>query len=209
MMERYDEAIRASETATNSHGSAVRENDKYLESYEAKINKVRNAWTETTVSMNEAFIGDALVAFTEVGTGSIKILTTIIDKVGLLPAIFGASGIAVGLFRDSFFKLLQQSNTFNKHYDLLQNSLTATNIQMIAGEKSAKTYAGSLALLKTTASGLSVAMKSLVASITPMLAFAAIGWGISKLTEKFVENKQAAEEMRKELERINTANVDA
>src|SRR5690606_5190479 len=72
LMNQYDQALSATEAATNSTGSAYRENEKYLESYEAKINKVKNAWTEAVVSMRDSGLGDGMTMALTLGVDALN-----------------------------------------------------------------------------------------------------------------------------------------
>src|SRR6185437_8671462 len=97
-MNQYNEAMNATETATNSAGSGYRENAEYLKSYEAQINMVKNAWTEAVLSMKDSGLGDGMILGLKAGLEFFKTLTLVIDKVGLLPATLGVAGLAFLLF---------------------------------------------------------------------------------------------------------------
>lgn len=173
LMENFDTATEATADALNSSGSAMKENERYLDSYEAKINIVKNAWTETTLAMQEDVLGDAILGATTVATGFINMLTTLVDKVGLLPAVFGTAGVAVSLF----FKRLDLA------------SLTSIHRGVLSIGSAFETLARSIFSANTA---LRVLNSLLYAGI-----FTAVGWGISKLIEKFTEARQRTEELQK------------
>lgn len=207
MMERYEDAIRATETATHSSGSAMRENERYLDSYEAKINKMKNAWTETTIEMQEAFLGDAIVGFTTTATGVINILTSIIEKVGLLPPLFGILGVSLTGFGGQLKKL--DLLRWNSTFDQIKNNALETGKNFQTGSLGLNIYSASATTATVATNVLRGALTFLKSAILPLAIFTAIGYGISFLTEKFIENRQAAEELEKKFQELNQARVDA
>lgn len=50
VMSNFGQAIEATNTAMNSQGSAVNENARYMESFEAKINNIKASWDELILS---------------------------------------------------------------------------------------------------------------------------------------------------------------
>lgn len=207
LMEQFETAQEASTAATFSNGSAMAENAKYLESYEAKLNKVKNAWTEVAISMGEDFLGDALVGFTTVATGAIKMVNLLVNKIGVIPAILGTVGAALGLFGKMTGATMWQGaisgagRLVTALYSV--RSSVARNIQT-----NGLLGASQLALAGTTRA-LSGALLSLVSAFAPMLAFAAIGWGISKFIEKTTEAKKRTEELKAAVEEMNQLKVNA
>lgn len=68
LLENYETAISATETALHSEGSATRENEKYVLSLEARINKLKNSFTSLSSTIGENGLTSVLKA-------SINILT--------------------------------------------------------------------------------------------------------------------------------------
>lgn len=88
-------------TSENSAGSALKENAKYMESIEAKINKAKVAIEQFALALGEAFVEsgmlDGLRMFTQLLTG----LTHGITQLGSTAPIFGILGGAVSLFSNN------------------------------------------------------------------------------------------------------------
>lgn len=209
-MENYERALEATETATHSSGSAMQENERYMDSYEAKIIGVKNAWTEATISMQEDFLGDSILGFTEVATKGIGILTTIIDKVGLLPPIFGAAGIALSALNNKFKiiteeKLLGMFTNLTNRVGTTRAAIYQLSDAYQAGGISAVKMSAQTGALNTVLVGL----RSTMMSLLPMLAMTGIGFGVSKLFGYYMDAKQKAEELTKEVENYNEANMEA
>lgn len=62
MMRSTDIAVAATETSINSQGSALRENEKYLESMTAQINKLKSSFTEMSVAVGNNGLGQTFMA---------------------------------------------------------------------------------------------------------------------------------------------------
>ncbi|MFS1518493.1 phage tail tape measure protein [Bacillus sp. SCS-151] len=65
MMSNAQTAISATETSINSQGSALKENEKYLESIQAKINTLQNSFTSLSISIGENGFTDLMINFFE------------------------------------------------------------------------------------------------------------------------------------------------
>lgn len=91
LMNNFDTARAATETAINSEGSAMKENERYMESISGKIGQFKAQFQE----LSGAFIGtDFLKGAVDGGTAFLNVLTFVIDKAGTLPTILGGIGIA-------------------------------------------------------------------------------------------------------------------
>lgn len=212
MMERYDDAMEAANTATNSNGSAMRENERYLDSYEAKINHMKNAWTETTIAMQEGFLGDAMLGFSESGTSLLNMLTQIVSKIGILPPAFSLVGLAAYKFRNEIAGFVTSSGagrSYQASLDKISNSAEYMAIKTNQGEKAARNYARNASIASAASNTFANSLKSIGRAAIPMLAFAAIGYGISLVTQKMMENKQAADELRQELDELDKSREKA
>ena len=54
VMSNFGQAIEATNTAMNSQGSAMKENSRYMESFEAKINNVKAAWEKVVLAFADS-----------------------------------------------------------------------------------------------------------------------------------------------------------
>lgn len=92
LMNNYPTAIKATVTAYNSQGSAMRENEKYMQSMEAKINQTKNSFTTMSVAFGKAFVSDGIIAVAQ-GLGLVlNAITQIANAGGGLALV----GIAIG-----------------------------------------------------------------------------------------------------------------
>ena len=81
----------------NSSGSAQRENEKYLDSIEGRVANLKTSFQElSSVTLDSGVVKGLISGFTQV----LEIVTTVIDKVGVIPTIFG--GIGIGAFVKNF-----------------------------------------------------------------------------------------------------------
>src|SRR5690606_23652670 len=82
-------------TALNSQGSAMEEQERYAESLEARINKLQNSWTEFSLAVGDAVLTDTLIELIESMRDLAQSSSDFVDKFGILPALFGTVGVAV------------------------------------------------------------------------------------------------------------------
>ena len=64
LMQNYDVAVKATNTSINSQGSALQENARYLESANAKVNKLKVAWEELALSAGNTVFIDMITTIT-------------------------------------------------------------------------------------------------------------------------------------------------
>lgn len=81
-------------TAENSSGSAMREQEKWEQGLEARTNKLKASLEElSTTFLKSDFLGGLI----DTGRGLIEVLTTIIDKLGVIPTLLTAIGTGIGI----------------------------------------------------------------------------------------------------------------
>lgn len=93
---------KAYETALNSAGSAAAEQEKWMESLEAKTQQFQAAWQELSMTVLNS---DFLKGLVDTGTTLLEILTKIVDTIGVLGTVATGSGIF------AFFKSLDWAET--------------------------------------------------------------------------------------------------
>ena len=80
---------KAYEAALNSEGSAQKEQDRWLESMEAKVAQFQGAFQElSNVSIDSSF----LKGLVDAGTDALNVISSLIEKVGILIPLVGAIG---------------------------------------------------------------------------------------------------------------------
>lgn len=141
LMEQYDTALESTNTALNSAGSGMRENNEYLKSFEARINSLKNAWTEVAISMRDGGFGDALVLGLNVSLEFFKAMSKIVDLFGVFPTIIGVTGIAlVGLSEKTRLFLTSLNSTsiaFGK--STIEAIKTGTSLNRVGASATAST----------------------------------------------------------------------
>lgn len=95
-------------SALNSTGSAAKENEKYMDSLQGRLNELTTAFQSFS---NTAMSSGFLKGLVDMGSGVLNILDTIIDKVGLLPTLIGA--VTAGFTangKQGFFKVIEDES---------------------------------------------------------------------------------------------------
>ena len=205
-MSQYKMSQEAATTAAQSAGSAWKEQEKYSDSLQARINRLSNAWTELSLAAGDAVISDGIVALTEALKDLVQAGASVTKTIGLLPQVFGAATTALLLFNttlragtiDSGKRLIELFRGFPARIQSFSAS-TATARTSIEALKI------SFATLGTTAKA---AGAFLAGAALPIAAFMAIGFVIEKIVSAFSEAKQKQEEFeesqRKSVEAITT-----
>ncbi|TPG68895.1 phage tail tape measure protein [Brevibacillus laterosporus] len=101
MLEGMDRVDQVIETAQNSMGSALEENEKHMQSLEAKLSQVTSATQELAFSIGENGLKKAMSETLSVTTTFIKGFTDILNSGTLLKSVFigvigGLAAVAIG-----------------------------------------------------------------------------------------------------------------
>lgn len=118
VMQNFDSAIAANQTALEAQGSAMQENERFMESYEAKINGLKAAWQNLSTSVIEGdFLKGAVEALTDfvnkisesqiavmgiqtlLGTGAVWGGTQLLSALKIFPVITGQFSDFVNIFK--------------------------------------------------------------------------------------------------------------
>ncbi|MDH6674439.1 TP901 family phage tail tape measure protein [Paenibacillus sp. LBL] len=100
LMNNYQMSLDAATTATYSQGSAVRENEKYQQSLQARINRMTVAWQEFTLAVGDAVLTDGLIAVVNSLTALSNAGTFLTKNFGVLPFIIAGVTTAIALFNN-------------------------------------------------------------------------------------------------------------
>lgn len=91
LMNGFDDAVKANETALNAQGSAVKENSRYMESLEAQLQKLKSAWEAFS---NSVIQSDFVKFFLSAGTSILKAFN---NDIGVTVTQFGLlTGVLTG-----------------------------------------------------------------------------------------------------------------
>ena len=85
LMNNWETSEKAIQTAMNSSGGAMRENQAYLDSYEAKINRMKNTFSQLGQTVGNAFLKSGL----DLG---ISAITDLMNAIDAMVSKFGALG---------------------------------------------------------------------------------------------------------------------
>ena len=124
LIQNFDTVEKVIETSANSAGSALKENERYLDSIQGKIDQFNNA---TQAMWSNTLNSDMVKGFVNLGTELVKI----IDKVGLIKSALLAFGAFKGF--GALFKSLKADGVTLKSVWQWINQLTlATRAQQVA-----------------------------------------------------------------------------
>ena len=147
------------ETSVNSAGSAMIENEKYMDSLQARINSMKIEFEKLAVATGEAFVSSGMIEFMKIASTFLQTMTKMVDSVGLLPIIFATASMAVLTFSNRA-KTLTGALTAN--VKAMYSSATAT---VGHSQSINKAIVSSNRLIQTT-TATSTASRKLVASTT-------------------------------------------
>ena len=96
IMKNWGTAAKVVDEATKANGSSLKENEKYLDSIEGKIQAFQSAWEQLSYHViNSDFLKEVI----DFGTNLITILDKLVQKVGALPTALGILGAAFGAMK--------------------------------------------------------------------------------------------------------------
>lgn len=168
-MNNFEMGLDATKTALNSQGSAMRENEKFLASMQAKINTLKVAFSEMALALGEAFLGATFI-------GIVTLLTKMAESATFLAKSGATLPILFGLISTALLILSPAMRGF---------AVALFDIPMYA------TRAGvALLSLRGAVTSLTLAWRSLLASTGLGLLFVALGYGIEKLIGHFQDARK-------------------
>lgn len=204
MMNNWDIAVEATTTALTSQGSAMRENGKYLESFEARINQLKVGFTELALSVGDAILSDGMMTLIELGKSLAQVVTDLIDKIGALPALFLAISGLMGKFgylnkiHSWFVGLIDKVISLGKESRRTAQEMQTAQRTMQATETATKGVEAAMDGATTATKTLGASIKGVLASTLIGAAFVVAGWAIEKFIGKMAEAKREAEEFEKQ-----------
>jgi chromosome segregation ATPase len=178
-MNNFGIAQEATATAINSSGSAMKEQQKYANSLEARINRLDTAWNKFTLAMGKAVLTDGLISGIETLNTMATGVAGLVDKFGILSATFGIIGVAV--------------TGLNTKFRGFTTALMFGTEGMTRAQLASSGLAAGMTRLGIATTGVKFAMRGLLASTVVGLIFVGIGYAIEKLIDKYGEAKKAQE----------------
>lgn len=107
ILNNFEVAIKATETAMNSQGSAAEENSKVLESVEGHLQQLRSSWEELSTSILSS---DLLKGIIDVGTTILNIANS---DFGKFIAMTAATYMGISILRSHLEKATNAVNSFS------------------------------------------------------------------------------------------------
>ncbi|WP_139785599.1 phage tail tip lysozyme [Cytobacillus gottheilii] len=211
-MDQFEEAQKASTSALESEGSAYNENQAFLDSYQAKLNQLSNSWTAFATTMQESFLGSAIVVVSEGLADFTNTTSTVVDTVGILPPLFAIAGGAFLALNSHTRNSIVQNGLLSTSLVRTGDSMTITTgrARLLQQQMYNLTLAGrattaAMSTMGTVANGV---FTFLSRAILPIAGFAALGAGISYVTNKFVENRQETKAVQDEIDSLTKSYKD-
>lgn len=199
LMQQYETAIKATNTALNSQGSGYRENEQYLKSLEARINMLKNAWTDLTLTMGDAVLTDSFVGIVSFLTNVAENLGKVIEQFGLLPSIaftiVTTYGIASKKFKASILEVIGAIRGKNTTLLASTTAIHRWSASMMGAGTAARA-------LTVSIRGLGVALRGLLIATGVGAAAALVGTAIEGLINNISKAREEAQRMREENEQI-------
>ncbi|MCG7406385.1 phage tail tape measure protein [Paenibacillus sp. ACRRX] len=189
LMSNYQVAIDASGHAYRSHGSAMGENAQYMDSLQARTERLRTAWQELALKVGEAFVTDSLVVLVNILTGLGSGLVWLTNTFGTLPVLIVGVTSAIGIL----YVMFRQA--------IASNAIMIAGLFGIAPATTAATagVTGLSGALRT----LGLSIKSLLASTGVGLALVLVGTLASSLMDKFGGAKDSTEQFKNSMDEVN------
>lgn len=190
LLNNYQMALDATETATHAQGSATRENAKYMDSLQARIEKMKVSWQSLAVSMGENGITDILKGLIQIATSVGNTLETLVSKFGAVPTILFTVGAAITLLSSKVRKLVLSAGQ--------------ASIGMVGLGDATKTSAIGMRVAAGAASTLKVALRSLLVSTGVGIAVAGLGFVVEKVIGLFDNASDSTDNLTDSMSDLNT-----
>lgn len=134
LMNGFDDAVKANETALNAQGSAVKENSRYMESLEAHLSKLKSAWEAFS---NSVIQSDFVKFFLSAGTSVLKAFNNdigvTVTQFGLLTGVLTGAISLIGQFGTNLTAAIPALSKFSAGFTALGASspLVAAGIAVV------------------------------------------------------------------------------
>lgn len=193
----------------DSVGSAVEENLTYLQSIEAQQNRVTASFQEFALTAGDAFLTPAYREVLDVLNSLALSLTSLVERFGLLPPLFGIISTGILIFNKNLLKSSTYSKLLGDAKAWLQLRIEALTNSINKANVAVKAQTMGLSGLTKVTKGASVAINTLATSMKGFLISTGIGIGIvaltsliGKLIEKFTQAKAEQRELEQQTEEL-------
>jgi TP901 family phage tail tape measure protein len=155
-------------TSENSMGSALAENEKYMQSLQARIQATKLEFEKMALAFGESFLTEGFIQTLNGLASLMSSVTSLTKSFGALPMILGVVGLGVGALSKNLNGFIQNLIWVPQG---MQRATVATR-------------------------GFSIALKGLAASTGIGLAFVAVGFALEGLLSAMGKARQAQEELK-------------
>jgi TP901 family phage tail tape measure protein len=200
----FADAQKAVEVGLNSQGSSAKELENFLDGIEARLNKFKNSMVGFwQTALNSEGLKDVL----ELGTDLIKLLTSMVDKFGLLAPVVGTASIAIIALNTSMrtnamsagMKMGQTLKYVTSSMYALATGTASTNKALLANTIAVRGVTLSLHGLKAVASS---TMAFLGGAVLPLAGMMALGFAIEKLVSAHIKAGEEAKKIAAEEKKL-------
>lgn len=175
LIENFDIAESVVEDSANAAGSALAENEKYLDSINGKIAEFKATFQDFSVSLIDS---DFVKSIVELGTGLLNVLnvlTQIIDKVGGLNTVLAVTvGIIATVKMNSILKFFKDVYTnvtkFIGNFGKLKSVITAYNSAQLSSLSGIQRMDAALKAVGISASTAQIAFAAFTLALTAGIA---------------------------------------
>jgi len=201
LMQNYGISLSATETALNSQGSATRENEKYMQSLEARIQKMKTAWETLSIAFGEAVISDTIITLTSLFANMLNGVASLVKEAGALPVVLGAIGIGIAILRPKLASLIWDFTATTLAMFKVAPAATAASLGL-------RTLTIAANVGKAALTGLKFALKALLASTVIGAAFVGLGYALEWIIGLFSDATTATEDFTDKTEALNEKQYD-
>ena len=175
------------ETSINSVGSANEENERYMNSLQARINLARVEIEKLAIAMGEAFLTEGMIQSLQAFSSIMESLSKVAGTIGALPVVLGGVGVAVALLSTKFRGLI--------------GTMALTSSAFVSTSLLGATLGKALTALTAKVTLLGSSIKVLLASTGVGVALVALGFGVEYLLGRMTT-------MRETQEKVNAKNKE-
>lgn len=190
LLENFSIAEQALETSAGAAGSAMAENEKYLDSVQGKIDVMKASFEALSANFMS---GDLLKFFVELATGALNLVNGILEIVdalgGLKTVLVAVSGIVLAMKLESFKSL----------FKTLGSSILSIGGHITSFAGKMKDLPTAMRIAKSEGKGLSAALDLVgISATTAQIAIAAITAAITIAVAAYSHWRQKVEQQRQE-----------
>ena len=198
LLENFSVAEKALETSATASGSALAENEKYLDSIQGRLTLLKTEFENLSTSLIDSEI---VKTFIDLGTGVLKFLDGGIDTVGSIGAIISAVAGVSGLFKGGLL-----------NFDVKKKELSVLGNVIGKVDKNTKKAGLSFDFATLKMKGMQLATNLLVSSLTTLalsLVSMAMTYFIENVIKAEEKAREAAEKQAEEIKEMAAAYKEA